>query len=959
MSIFQRFFGSSNDRKVKAMTARVGKINALEPQMQALSDDALRAKTEDFKQRLANGASLDDLMEEAFAVVREAARRTLGQRHYDVQLVGGMVLHTGGIAEMRTGEGKTLVATAPVYLNALAGKGVHVITVNDYLAQRDAEWMGQIYRFLGLSVGTIVHGLSQGQRQAAYNSDITYGTNNEFGFDYLRDNLVYDASEMVQRGHNFAIVDEVDSILIDEARTPLIISGPTEDRSEFYKIIDALIKELIQDPATYDFDEKQRQVILTEEGAEKIEEILQAGGHLAEDSTGLYDAANVSVVHHVNQALRANVLYTRDKDYIVRAGEVILIDEFTGRMMHGRRLSEGLHQAIEAKEGAVIQPENQTLASVTIQNYFRLYSKLSGMTGTAATEAQEFGDIYKMDVMEIPTNRPVARIDDDDEVYRTAGEKNQAILKQIAHCYAHGQPILVGTVSIEKSEQLSELLKSYAWEVPVKKLKREHWALAARARQVDLDAAQKAKQELLALGEAAFETTVAKGKGIPHNVLNARYHEQEAGIVADAGVPGAVTIATNMAGRGTDIQLGGNVDMKLAKWRDEQRGLGIEVTPDEAKARKAEIEAEIKDLKEEALAAGGLYVLGTERHESRRIDNQLRGRTGRQGDPGRSKFFLSCEDDLLRIFAGERLDGIMRTFGVQEGEAITHKWLNSAIATAQKRVEQRNYEIRKNLLKYDDVVNDQRKAVFEQRQEFMEAADLSEIIGEFRRDTISDFVERHLPPKAFAEQWDVDGLAEHVRNYLGLDLPIRDWAAEEGIANEEIEQRIVQAAEARVAEREAQVGDHMRTVEKSFLLQMVDLQWREHLMHLDHLRNVIGLRGYGQRDPLNEYKTEAFSLFEKLLVDLRQNVTRWLMTVEFQFEEPPPPPTGQMFEVHLDPLTGENAAEMGALPDGIPADQRAALPVTALPDGWEDTGRNSACPCGSGKKFKHCHGALV
>jgi len=918
LSIFQRFFGSSNDRKVKAMQARVLKINALEPKIQALSDAELRGKTDEFKARLAKGETLDQILEEAFAVVREAARRTLGQRHYDVQLVGGMVLHQGGIAEMRTGEGKTLVATAPVYLNALAGKGVHVITVNDYLAQRDSEWMSQVYGFLGLTTGVIVHGLSQGQRQAAYGSDITYGTNNEFGFDYLRDNLVYDASEMVQRGHNFAIVDEVDSILIDEARTPLIISGPTEDRSEFYKTIDLLIKELIKDPSTFDHDEKQRQVILTEEGSERIEQILEDGGHLAEDSAGLYDPANVSVVHHVNQALRANVLYVRDKDYIVRAGEVILIDEFTGRMMHGRRLSEGLHQAIEAKEGAVIQPENQTLASVTIQNYFRLYSKLSGMTGTAATEAQEFLDIYKMDVAEIPTNRPIQRIDDDDEVYRTAAEKNQAIIKQIEECHRRGQPILVGTVSIEKSEHLSELLKAHKFEIDGK-----------------------------------------TKTGIPHSVLNARYHEQEALIVADAGVPGAVTIATNMAGRGTDIQLGGNVDMKLAKWREEQRALGNEVTPEQAFAQRAIIEAEIKDLKEKALAAGGLYVLGTERHESRRIDNQLRGRTGRQGDPGHSKFFLSCEDDLLRIFAGDRLDAIMRTFGVQEGEAITHKWLNSAIATAQKRVEQRNYEIRKNLLKYDDVVNDQRKAVFEQRQEFMEASDLSEVIAEFRRDTISDLVQRHLPPKAYAEQWDVAGLSAQVQHLLGLDLPIADWAAEDGIANEEIEERIVQAADARAEQRNVMVGDHMRNVEKSFLLQTIDMQWREHLMHLDHLRNVIGLRGYGQRDPLNEFKTEAFSLFEKLLVDLRQNVTRWLMTVEFQFEEPPAPPPGQMFEVHLDPLTGENEVERGFVPDNIPAEERQALPVTALPAGWEDTGRNQPCPCGSGKKFKHCHGALV
>ncbi len=918
MSIFQRFFGSSNDRKVKAYMARVGKITALEPQMQALSDEQLRAKTQEFKDRIAKGASLDDLLDEAFAVVREASRRVLGQRHYDVQLVGGMILHKGGIAEMRTGEGKTLVATAPTYLNALSGKGVHVITVNDYLAQRDSEWMGQVYRFLGLSVGVIVHGLSQAQRQAAYQSDITYGTNNEFGFDYLRENLVYDVAEMVQRGHNFVIVDEVDSILIDEARTPLIISGPTEDRSDFYRTIDLVIKDLIQDKTTYDFDEKQRQVILTEYGSEKVEEMLAEAGHLAEDSAGLYDPANISVVHHVNQALRANVIYVRDKDYIVRAGEVILIDEFTGRMMHGRRLSEGLHQAIEAKEGATVQPENQTLASVTIQNYFRLYSKLSGMTGTAATEAQEFMDIYKMDVAEIPTNRPVKRIDDDDEVYRTAAEKNAAIITQIVDCYTRGQPILVGTVTIEKSEQLSELLKAHTFEKDGKTI-----------------------------------------RGIPHNVLNARFHEQEAGIVADAGVPGAVTIATNMAGRGTDIQLGGNVDMRLAKWRDEQRGLGIEVTPQQALDKKAEIEAEIKDLKEQALAAGGLFVLGTERHESRRIDNQLRGRTGRQGDPGHSKFFLSCEDDLLRIFAGERLDSIMRTFGVQEGEAITHKWLNSAIATAQKRVEQRNYEIRKNLLKYDDVINDQRKAVFEQRQEFMEAEDLQEIIREFRVDTISDLVNRHLPPKAYAEQWDIEGLDAQVQHMLGLQLPLADWAAEEGIANEEMEERIVQAADARATERNALVGDHMRNVEKSFLLQTIDAQWREHLMHIDHLRTVIGLRGYGQRDPLNEFKTEAFSLFEKLLVDLRQNVTRWLMTVEFQFEEPPPPPTQPTFEVHLDPFTGENEAEHGWTPDNVAAEQRAALPVTSLPDGWEDTGRNAPCPCGSGKKFKHCHGALV
>ncbi len=918
----KKLFGTSNDRKVKAMMSKVAAINALEPEMTALSDDALRAKTAAFKSRVAAGETLDSLQNEAFAVVREAARRTLGQRHYDVQMVGGMVLHKGGIAEMRTGEGKTLVATLPVYLNALAGKGVHLITVNDYLASRDADWMGRVYRFLGLSVGVIVNGLSQGERQKAYQSDITYGTNNEFGFDYLRDNLVYDANEMVQRGHHFAIVDEVDSILIDEARTPLIISGPTEDRSDFYRTIDLLVKQMILDPQTFEHDEKQKQALLTEYGSETIEETLQAAGHLADGSAGLYDPANISVVHHVNQALRANVLYQNEKDYIVRDGEVMLIDEFTGRMMHGRRLSEGLHQAIEAKEGADIQPENQTLASVTIQNYFRLYDKLSGMTGTATTEAQEFLDIYKMDVSEIPTNRPVMRKDADDEVYRTTAEKNVAIIRQIEDCHRRGQPILVGTVSIEKSELLSDLLKEHRWELDGKP-------------QV----------------------------GLPHSVLNARYHEQEAGIVADAGMPGAITIATNMAGRGTDIQLGGNVDMRLAKWTAEQSGLGIEPTNEEELAEKARIEAEISGLKAAALAAGGLHVLGTERHESRRIDNQLRGRTGRQGDPGSSKFFLSCEDDLLRIFAGDRLDAIMRTFGLEEGEAITHKWLNSAIATAQKRVEQRNYEIRKNLLKYDDVVNDQRKAVFEQRREFMESEDLSSIVTEMRHDTVDDLVARHLPPKAYADQWDVEGLDERVKSLLGMELPIKEWAAEEGIADEEMRDRINAAADARFVEREALISPHqMRHLEKNFLLQMVDMQWREHLMHLDHLRNVIGLRGYGQRDPLNEYKTEAFSLFETLIGDLRQSVTRWLMTVEIQFADPEPAPPPPMFEMHLDPLTGENerALEMAdaAMMSGS-AEQRAALPLSAMPAGFERTGRNAACPCGSGRKFKHCHGALV
>jgi len=944
----KKLFGSSNDRKVKAFQDHAQRINALEPKFAALSDDELRMMTDAFRDRLANGETLDKILPEAFAVVREASKRVLGQRQYDVQLAGGMILHEGGIAEMRTGEGKTLVAVAPVYLNALPGKGVHVITVNADLARRDAETMGKVYRFLGLEVGVIVNGLSQGQRQAAYAADVTYGTNNEFGFDYLRDNLVYDRREMVQRPHNFAIVDEVDSILIDEARTPLIISGPTEDRSDLYKILDGLVKELIKDKDTFELDEKQKQVLLTELGSERMEEALESGGHFAADTTGLYDAANISLVHHTNQALRANTLYQRDKDYIIKGGEIVLIDEFTGRMMTGRRLSEGLHQAIEAKEDVKIQPENQTLASVTIQNYFRLYQKLSGMTGTAATEAQEFGDIYKMDVLEVPTNRPIQRKDYDDEVYRTHAEKNQAIAKQIAECHLAGQPILVGTVSIERSEQLSDLLSKFEYKVEVsRKLKPQYEGKAKEAEKI---------------GDAAYDIQYeTKLRGIPHSVLNARQHEQEAYIVADAGLPGVVTIATNMAGRGTDIQLGGNLEMKMQKWLLEQRNMAVEVTPEMEKAQEAQYKADIAVQREIALAAGGLFVLGTERHESRRIDNQLRGRTGRQGDPGTSKFYLSCEDDLLRIFAGDRLDSIMKTFGVAEGEAITHPWLNRAIETAQKRVETRNYDIRKNLLKYDDVVNDQRKAVFEQRQEFMDSEDLSELVGDFRRDVVSDLVERYMPPKAYAEQWDIDGLDEKVRTTLGLELPLHDWAAEEGVSNEEIEERLLAAADARAAERLEQIGaDQTRGLEKQFMLQMIDMQWREHLVHLDHLRGVIGLRGYGQRDPLNEYKTEAFALFENLLYDLRHNVTRWLMTVEFRFQAPPEMPEFQ--EIHLNPGTGENEMVNPAAqnPEGqLIGDDRSKLPVEALPPGWEMTGRNSPCPCGSGRKFKHCHGALV
>jgi preprotein translocase subunit SecA len=963
LGIAKKIFGSSNDRKVKDFMGRVQKINALEAKYAALSDDELRMMTDAFRDRIAGGETLDKIMNEAFAVAREASKRVLGQRQYDVQLTGGMILHDGGIAEMRTGEGKTLVAVAPVYLNALLGKGVHVITVNDYLARRDAEWMGRVYRFLGMEVGVIVNGLSQGQRQAAYNADITYGTNNEFGFDYLRDNLVYDRREMVQRPHHFAIVDEVDSILVDEARTPLIISGPTEDRSDLYLIVDGIIKDLIQDKTTYDLDEKQKQALLTEEGSEKIEEIMEERGLFAADTTGLYDAANISLVHHINQALRANTLYQKDKDYIIKAGEVMLIDEFTGRMMQGRRLSEGLHQAIEAKEGVKIQPENQTLASVTIQNYFRLYEKLSGMTGTAATEAQEFLDIYKMDVLEVPTNRPVKRIDHDDEIFRTAAEKNQAIAALIADCHVKGQPILVGTVSIEKSETLSELLKTYEYEVTLKTLKPQHAHLLEQVTSDDEKARREARKAYQALKDEDFDIEVRKGKGLPHNVLNARQHEQEAYIVADAGLPGAVTIATNMAGRGTDIQLGGNLEMRLEKWRLDKRNMAVEITPEEEAAEEARLKADIAVQKQKSLAAGGLFVLGTERHESRRIDNQLRGRTGRQGDPGTSKFFLSCEDDLLRIFAGDRLDSIMKTFGVAEGEAISHPWLNRAVETAQKRVETRNYDIRKNLLKYDDVVNDQRKAVFEQRQEFMDATDLSELVGEFRNDVISDLIEKHMPPKAYAEQWDIDGLDEKVKSTLGLELPLHEWAAEEGVSNEEIEERVVAAADARAAERLELIGaEQTRGLERQFLLQQIDMNWREHLVHLDHLRGVIGLRGYGQRDPLNEYKTEAFNLFETLLYDLRHHVTRWLMTVEFRFEQPPAMDLPEFQEIHLNPGTGENemANPSAQLPEGmLEGDARARLPIDALPVGWERTPRNADCPCGSGRKFKHCHGSLI
>ena len=893
----QRLFGSSNDRKLKPLRARVQKINALEPEFEKLSPDELKAKTAAFRERLANGEKLDSLLEEAFATVREAAKRTLGQRHYDVQLMGGMVLHSGAIAEMRTGEGKTLVATAPVYLNALEGKGVHVITVNDYLASRDAEWMGQVYRYLGLSVGSILHGLTDPQRREAYACDVTYGTNNEFGFDYLRDNMKYELRDMTQRGHRFAIVDEVDSILIDEARTPLIISGPTDDRTDLYKAVDAIIP-LLQ-PEHFELDEKQRSCVYTEEGSEFIEQTLTERGVIEEG--GLYDPANVTIVHHCNQALRAHKLFHKDKDYIVRDGEVMLIDEFTGRMMPGRRLSEGLHQAIEAKEGAKIQPENQTLASITFQNYFRLYDKLAGMTGTALTEAAEFAEIYGLEVVDMPTNRPIQRIDDDDVVFRTRKEKYRAIIEDIVECQKKGQPMLVGTASIERSDEVSAALKA------------------------------------------------AK---IEHEVLNAREHEREAHIIAQAGKPGAVTVATNMAGRGTDIQLGGNLDFALEEWLAAEKAAGRE--PDEAAtaAKRAALKTEIDAAKKVALDAGGLYVLGTERHESRRIDNQLRGRTGRQGDPGRSKFYISLEDDLLRIFAAERLDGILQKLGIEEDEAIVHPWMNKALETSQKKVEARNFDIRKNLLKFDNVVNDQRKAIYEQRIEFMSAPEVAETIADMRDQAIEAMVMRAMPPKAYAEQWDIEGLAADVRDTLGLTPPLAEWAQEEGIANDEVTERLTDAAAKAYAAKTTDFGaDRMRWIEKQVLLQTLDMRWREHLHQLDMLRSVIHLRGYAQRDPLNEYKGEAFALFENLLGEMRVQVTRFLM-VALQPEQarapaPPPPPAGRV-EIHADPRTGEN--EMAA------AGADPLLGMTA--EEFDRFPRNAPCPCGSGKKFKHCHGAV-
>jgi preprotein translocase subunit SecA len=904
-ALARRIFGSANDRYIKSLAPIVATINELEPQLEALSDDALRARTAEFRQQLAGGAELDDLLPEAFATVREAAKRTLGQRHFDVQLMGGVVLHRGMIAEMKTGEGKTLVATLPVYLNALTGNGVHVVTVNDYLARRDAEWMGQIYRFLGLSVGCIVHDLDDAQRREAYLADVTYGTNNELGFDYLRDNMKFRLEDMVHRPFHYAIVDEVDSILIDEARTPLIISGPTEDNSELYIQVDKLIPSL--EPDDYEKDEKQRTVTLTEAGVEKIEALLRRAGLITAGS--LYDIHNVSLVHHVNQALRAHKLFARDTDYIVKDDKIVIIDEFTGRMMEGRRYSDGLHQALEAKEGVTVQNENQTLASITFQNYFRLYPKLAGMTGTAMTEAQEFSDIYKLEVIEIPTNEPVRREDTDDEVYRTTREKYDAILEHVLECRKRRQPVLVGTVSIEKSEALSTLFKKHK---------------------------------------------------VPHNVLNARYHEQEAHIIAQAGRPGAVTIATNMAGRGTDIQLGGNLEMRL------RTELAAVQDAAEREHRAAAIRSEIATAHEAVVEAGGLFVVGSERHESRRIDNQLRGRSGRQGDPGASKFFVSLEDDLMRIFGSERMDSMLQRLGLKEGEAIIHPWVNKALAKAQQKVEARNYDIRKQLLKFDDVMNDQRKVVYEQRKEIMSARDVAATVSDMRAETIDEIIAVAIPDNSLPEQWDMAGLHAECLRLLALDLPLAEWAKEEGITADDVRDRITAAADRKMAEKTANYGpDTMRMVEKSLLLQLLDQTWKDHLLSLDHLRQGIHLRGYAQRDPLNEYKREAFELFGAMLTNLRQQVTSVLSHVELRMPQPAfaevlAGPAEAMPEPRASGASARAADGRGRGPRRGPAhggdggDPR----IAAARAPWSGTSRNAPCPCGSGRKFKHCHGRV-
>jgi preprotein translocase subunit SecA len=903
-SLARAVFGTSNERALKGYQRRVPSINAFEPAIQALDDGALRAKTDEFRQRLADGATLDELLPEAFAVVREASRRVLELRHFDVQLVGGMVLHDGKIAEMKTGEGKTLVATLPVYLNALSGKGVHVVTVNDYLARRDSEDMGRVYNFLGLTTGVIVHDKADEERRAAYACDVTYGTNNEFGFDYLRDNMKYRLEDMVQRPFNYAIVDEVDSILIDEARTPLIISGPAEDSSDLYRSVNLVVAELVKDPSTYEKDEKMKTVHLTEPGSETVEDMLRAAGIITEGN--LYDIFNVAVVHHTQQSLRAHTLFARDVDYIVRDDKVIIIDEFTGRMMEGRRYSEGLHQALEAKEFVTVQQENQTLATITFQNYFRLFPKLAGMTGTALTEADEFMEIYKLSVVEVPTNVEVIRIDADDEVYRTGAEKFDSVALLIEEARKREQPVLVGTVSIEKSEVLSELLKK---------------------------------------------------RGVPHNVLNARFHEQEATIIAQAGAPGGVTIATNMAGRGTDIKLGGNLDMRLRQEVDPI------ADPDERAAREAEIRAEIAANHERVKQAGGLLVIGTERHESRRIDNQLRGRSGRQGDPGGSRFFLSLEDDLMRIFGSDRMGPMLQRLGLKDGEAIVHPWINKALEKAQKKVEARNFDTRKNLLKYDDVMNDQRREVYAQRREFMNASDVSETVASMRHELVADLVARRIPERAYAEQWETAELAADVKRVFNLDLPIVAWGREEGIDETAISERLQQAVDAAAEAKATAFGPEIiRFIEKSLLLQVFDTVWKEHLLALDHLRQGIGLRAYGQRDPLNEYKSEAFALFNAMLDDMRERVCFMLSRVELSSEPPQPLP-----EPAFNRMVTSHPAPDGSIGDaGVAEMEPLSLAMGAVaafnpndPATWTATPRNAPCPCGSGNKYKHCHGRMV
>ena len=889
-TIAKKVFGTPNDRKVKSVRPLVEKINALEPEFQALTDEGIKDRTEALAKRVMSGESLEDVLVEAFANCREAAKRALGLRAFDVQLAGGIFLHQGNIAEMKTGEGKTLVATFPAYLNALAGKGVHIVTVNDYLAKRDAEWMGKVYAQLGLKTGVVYPYQPEEEKRAAYEADITYATNSELGFDYLRDNMKASIEDMMQRGHFFAIVDEVDSILVDEARTPLIISGPSQDRSELYVQLDAYIPEL--EDQHFKLDEKTRNATFTEAGNEFVEQRLLADGVLPEGQT-LYDPESTTIVHHVTQALRAHKLFQRDQHYVVRDDEIVLVDEFTGRMMKGRRLSDGLHQAIEAKEKVTIQPENVTLASVTYQNYFRLYNKLAGMTGTAATEAEEFMEIYRLGVVEVPTNRPIQRKDSHDQVYRTAREKYEAVIRQIHKANEKGQPVLVGTTSIEKSEMISELLKK---------------------------------------------------EGIEHNVLNARQHEKEAQIVADAGKFGAVTIATNMAGRGTDIQLGGNVEMNVMA----ALAADPEANPDEIRTR---IEAEHAEEKAKVIEAGGLFVLASERHESRRIDNQLRGRSGRQGDPGRSLFLLSLEDDLMRIFGSDKLEKVLSTLGMKEGEAIIHPWVNKSLERAQAKVEGRNFDMRKQLLKFDDVMNDQRKVIFSQRREIMEADDLDEITQDMRHQVIDDLVDEFLPPKSYPEQWNSEGLYAAVMEKLALDLPIIDWAGEEGVDQDVMCDRLCEASDKLMAEKaEAFGAETMRTIEKQFLLQTIDGKWREHLITLEHLRSVIGFRGYAQRDPLAEYKSEAFALFETLLNSLRADVSKKLSQVRPLTEEEQKAMLAQIAAQQNPVAPVAQAEATSAVRDGFDE---------ANPDTWGNPGRNDLCPCGSGKKFKHCHGRLA